>query len=80
MYLLDSNICIYIINNSPKTVVERIKKLKPEQVKLSAISVGELEYGVSKSRHREENRNALIDFVSAFILNHLMMRMQKYSD
>ena len=66
MYLLDSNICIYIINKSPKTVVERIKKLKPEQVKLSAISVGELEYGVSKSSYREKNRDALLDFVSAF--------------
>ena len=66
MYLLDSNICIYIINKSPKKVVERIKKLKPEQVKLSAISVGELEYGVSKSAFREKNRDALLDFVSAF--------------
>ena len=66
MYLLDSNICIYIINKSPKKVVERIEKLKPEQVKLSAISVGELEYGVSKSAFREKNRDALLDFVSAF--------------
>jgi tRNA(fMet)-specific endonuclease VapC len=66
MYLLDTNICIYIINNNPKAVVDKIKKLKPNQVKLSAISVGELEYGVSKSRFREKNRNALIDFASAF--------------
>ena len=34
MYLLDTNICIYIINNSPKQVVDRIKKLKVQQVKL----------------------------------------------
>lgn len=66
MFLLDSNICIYIINNNPRTTVERIMKLRPDQVKLSAISVGELEYGVSKSKNREKNRNALIDFVSAF--------------
>jgi tRNA(fMet)-specific endonuclease VapC len=66
MYLLDTNICIYIINNNPRTVVEKIKKLKLSQVKLSAISLGELEYGVSKSKNRERNRNALVDFVSAF--------------
>ncbi len=66
MYLLDTNICIYIINNNPKAVVDKIKKLKPSQVKLSAVSVGELEYGVSKSKFREKNRNALIDFASAF--------------
>lgn len=66
MYLLDTNICIYIINSNPGTVVERIKQFKPSQVKLSAISLGELEYGVSKSRNREKNRNALVDFASAF--------------
>jgi len=66
MYLLDTNICIYIINNRPKQVVEHIKKLKVHQIKLSAISLAELEYGVSKSQSREKNRRALIDFATAF--------------
>lgn len=66
MYLLDTNICIYIINKRPGRVVSKIKELKPSHVKLSSISLGELEYGVSKSEHRERNRNALMDFVSAF--------------
>ena len=66
MYLLDTNICIYIINNHPKKVVEKIKSLKPNQIKLSAISLGELEYGVSKSKYKERNRDALVNFVSAF--------------
>jgi tRNA(fMet)-specific endonuclease VapC len=66
MYLLDTNICIYIINNSPRKVVNRITKLKPHQIKLSVITIAELEYGVSKSKYREKNRNAMVDFVSAF--------------
>ena len=66
MYLLDTNICIYIINKSPKQVVDRVKKLKVHQVKLSSISLAELEYGVSKSSSREKNRKALILFASAF--------------
>jgi len=66
MYLLDSNICIYIINQNPKQVVEHIKTLQPHQIKLSAISIAELEYGVSKSRNRENNRTALVHFASAF--------------
>jgi len=66
MYLLDSNICIYIINNRPKQVVDHIKKLKVHQVKLSAISLAELEYGISKSKAREKNRQALIDFATPF--------------
>lgn len=66
MYLLDTNICIYIINKSPISVVNKIKTFTPSQIKLSSISLGELEYGVSKSKFREKNRNALIDFVSGF--------------
>lgn len=66
MFLLDSNICIYIINCNPRQVVERIKTCKPQQIKLSSISLGELEYGVSKSRQREKNRKALLHFCSAF--------------
>ena len=66
MYLLDTNICIYIIKKNPKHVVEHIKKFKPLQIKLSSISMAELEYGVSKSSNRERNREALIHFASAF--------------
>lgn len=66
MYLLDTNICIYIINKRPDSVIEKVKQFKPSQIKLSAISVGELEYGVSKSKSREKNRTALIDFLSGF--------------
>lgn len=66
MYLLDSNICIYIINGKPKEVVQRIKEHHPPEIKLSAISIAELEYGVSKSENREINRQALIHFASAF--------------
>ena len=66
MYLLDTNICIYVINKKPRQVVKRIKQLKPNQIKLSSISMAELEYGVAKSLHKKKNRNALIHFASAF--------------
>jgi tRNA(fMet)-specific endonuclease VapC len=66
MYLLDTNICIYTINRNPIKVIEKVKTFKPSQIKLSAISVSELEYGVSKSKNREKNRSALTDFVSGF--------------
>ena len=66
MYLLDTNICIYIINQHHRDVVEHVKRLQPHQIKLSAISIAELEYGASKSKNREMNRNALIHFASAF--------------
>ena len=66
MYLLDTNICIYIIRKNPEQVVEKIKTLAPNEVKLSSVSLAELEYGVAKSIHRDRNRQALLHFVSAF--------------
>jgi len=66
MYLLDTDICIYIIRNNPVKVIEKVKGLLPHQIKLSAVSVAELEYGVAKSNKREQNRIALLNFASSF--------------
>ncbi|MDR2543596.1 MAG: type II toxin-antitoxin system VapC family toxin [Treponema sp.] len=66
MYLLDTNICIYIINEHPKNVVKKVCSLNPLDVKISSVTVAELEYGVSKSKHRKQNRTALYNFLSSF--------------
>ena len=66
MYLLDTNICIYIINKRPANIVNKLNSLKPADVKLSSISMAELEYRIAKSAHKEQNRQALIEFSSAF--------------
>jgi tRNA(fMet)-specific endonuclease VapC len=66
MYLLDTNICIYIINKRPLNIIEKFSSLSPDIIKLSSISIAELWYGVSKSQHYEKNKQALIDFISAF--------------
>ena len=70
MFLLDTNICIYMINKNPKKVLEKINGLSPLDVKISSITVAELEYGASKSLNREKNKNSLKRFLSPFeILN-----------
>jgi len=66
MYLLDTNICIYIINKHPGSVVKKICSMSPHDVKISSISVAELEYGASKSNRRDQNRMALYNFLSPF--------------
>jgi len=66
VYLLDTNICIYIINKNPKNVVQRLYNLNPENIKISSITVAELEYGASKSARRIQNRSALYNFLSPF--------------
>jgi tRNA(fMet)-specific endonuclease VapC len=47
-------------------VVEKIKGYSINDIKLSAVSIGELEYGASKSNRREQNRQALLHFASGF--------------
>jgi len=66
VYLLDTDTCIYLINGRPPSVIQAVTRLEPNQVKLSAVSLAELEYGASKSRSREKNRNALLRFAAAF--------------
>ena len=66
MYLLDTNICIYIINKKPESVIKKFDNLNPDEIKISTITVAELEYGVSKSKKRDQNRSALRNFLSTF--------------
>ncbi len=66
MYLLDTNICIFLIRNKMPQLKKRLLECDPDQVFLSAISVAELEYGASKSQDRVKNREALLKVCSAF--------------
>ncbi|HML55270.1 MAG TPA: type II toxin-antitoxin system VapC family toxin [Solidesulfovibrio magneticus] len=58
-YLLDTNICIYLIKRNPPQVRERFARLTYGDVCLSSVTVAELEYGVAKSAAREKNAAAL---------------------
>ena len=51
-YLLDTNICIYIVRNRPPAVAARFARLAPGSVAMSLITFGELCYGAEKSRQR----------------------------
>jgi tRNA(fMet)-specific endonuclease VapC len=66
MYLLDTNICIYIINRFPLKVKEKIDTIDRNEIKISSVSVAELEYGASKSQRRDSNRKVINQFLSSF--------------
>src|SRR5208283_2864022 len=66
MFLIDTNICIYFIEKRPVEVVTKIKSFQPYHIKVSAITVAELEYGASKSKTIEKNRTVLLKFLSSF--------------
>ena len=48
MYLLDTNICIYLMKNSFPDLTDRILSLDPSSFYLSSVTVYELEYGAAK--------------------------------
>ncbi|MEB3190416.1 MAG: type II toxin-antitoxin system VapC family toxin [Snowella sp.] len=62
-YLLDTNICIYLIKQKPPKVLARFQTLALTDIGISSITVAELEYGVCKSQQQEKNRSALMQFL-----------------
>lgn len=58
IFLLDTNICIYVINIKPPDVLQKFREKKSGTIAVSSITAGELAYGVLKSGS-ERNRRAL---------------------
>jgi tRNA(fMet)-specific endonuclease VapC len=65
-YLLDTNICIYIIKKQPISVIQHLTKTSVNDIGISVITYSELEYGVSKSQHQAKNKIALMEFLAPF--------------
>ncbi len=62
-YMLDTDICIYVMKNYPTELRERFDRLA-SQLCISSITLGELHFGVEKSVRRTENLQALEQFSS----------------
>jgi tRNA(fMet)-specific endonuclease VapC len=65
-YMLDTNICIYIIKNKPLGVKEKLSLITPEDICLSSVTVSELFYGAEKSQYSQKNKEALENFLINF--------------
>ena len=70
-YMLDTNICIYLMKNQPKEVAERFAKCYVGDVVMSAITYAELESGVARSVDPEKEQRTLF---------HLMYRFEIHLD
>ena len=66
MYLLDTNICIYLIKKQPRKVLERLMACPPDEAALSVVTLSELAYGARKSQAPEKNVAALELFAAPF--------------
>ena len=64
--MLDTNICIYIIKNKPKSVKEKFREFEIGELCISTITVSELMYGAFKSEHTEKNLKAIEEFLMPF--------------
>ncbi len=68
MYLIDTNICIYIMNNHPKEVIQKCRSVGVGNICISSITTSELWYGVHKSQKIEENKKRLEEFLMPFTI------------
>lgn len=62
-YMLDTNICIYVIKNYPLELRDRFNQLA-DQLCISSITLGELHYGAEKSARRSDNLHAIAHFAA----------------
>lgn len=61
-YLLDTNICIYVIKRRPPQVLARLQRCAVGDLGLSTVTLAELEYGVAKSQEPVRHHAALAAF------------------
>jgi len=62
-YMLDTNMCIYLMKNQPEEVARRFAQCYVGDVVMSSITYAELEYGVAVSANPEQERVNLASLV-----------------
>ena len=61
--MLDTNICIAIIKQKPKDILQKFGAYQIGDICISSVTLAELRYGVAKSQFREKNQAALDEFI-----------------
>lgn len=65
-YLLDTNVCIKLLNNSSLAVTHELAKHQPDEIYLSTVVQLELYYEADKSSRKEQNLAKLERFCNQF--------------
>ena len=69
-YLIDTNICIYLMNGRTPQLVEKVleksKLAAVQSIAISSITVAELQYGVANSKKKAQNQTRLNAFLLPF--------------
>ena len=61
-YLLDTNICIFVIRQKPQIVLQRFQLYAPNDLAISTVTLAELRYGADRSANPAKNHSALNSF------------------
>lgn len=64
-YLLDTNICIYLLKGQ-FNIHEKIKKVGVQNCFLSEITIAEMKFGIENSNRKKQNREKLKELQSLF--------------
>lgn len=62
-YMLDTNMCIYLMKHQPPEVARRFAQCQVGDVLMSAITYAELEYGVAACANPEDERLKLASLI-----------------
>lgn len=68
MYLLDTDICVYLLNERNSTLTARFRGVTPAELATSIINVAELRYGMAHSQRPVENARRLEALLSPFTI------------
>lgn len=63
LFMLDTNMCIYLMKNQPEQVAKRFAQCYVGDVVMSAITFAELEFGVTVSENSARERRNLVSLV-----------------
>lgn len=66
MILLDTDVCIEILRGNQSVINKRLET--DEQISVSFITVGELNYGAEKSRNPDKNRRLVVEFLLSVVV------------
>ena len=78
--MLDTNICIYIIQQKPQSVLARFQDFQVGDIGLSTIALAELQYGVMKSARPRQNREGLKLFIAPLDVASFDIASEAYGD
>ncbi|MBO4422888.1 MAG: type II toxin-antitoxin system VapC family toxin, partial [Clostridia bacterium] len=66
MYLLDTNVCAYLMKGRYPALNEKVLTVPPDELSISAVTLFELEYGAAKANWGAQRMADLHLFLSAF--------------